>query len=255
MAAEERTVLQLKYKSKQIANLQDEELRLHVMALLLKIHVITGWRIPEKEALLTVLQDQFFKKLTENYSDCNIDEVEYAFRNYGTNVEDWGKDLNLKFIDAVMNSYLRHRRSVSETEATMRKPKQEIPTDEQLLSMKRELIEMKYQDFLKGSSSFTMQPADGIATLALDGFCDFEIYEDFLEKALSIKKREMKKSIEDAKLQGRTAFAEDSIVEMDFLNECNELVILLAKKIALIFCFLKFKEAGYLNIYFKEYNE
>ena len=86
-----------------------EQLVLHAQALLLKIHVITGWRIPENETLLTVLQDQFYKKLIEDYANVNVQEIEYAFRRFGTAIKDWGKDVNLNLIDTVMVQYLAER--------------------------------------------------------------------------------------------------------------------------------------------------
>ena len=60
-----------------------QDLEIWVDALLLKIHAITGWTIPEKK-ILTVLVDQFRKKILESYPNCNPDEIEYAFRQTGT---------------------------------------------------------------------------------------------------------------------------------------------------------------------------
>lgn len=90
-------------------------LLLHTKALLIRISVITGWVNPEGQ-LLNVLVDQFNKKLTENYQNVNADEVEYAFRTYGTSVKDWGKTVNLSLIDEVMIAFLTARREVSAKE-------------------------------------------------------------------------------------------------------------------------------------------
>lgn len=49
----------------------------------------------------------------ESYSTCNPDEVEYAFRAYGTTTKDWGKYINLSLIDSVMIPYLSKRRELS----------------------------------------------------------------------------------------------------------------------------------------------
>jgi hypothetical protein len=86
------------------------------MALLVKIHVITGWVIPEDEGHMNILVDQFRKKLTESYANVNTDETEYAFRVYGTTVKDWGKSMNLSLIDEVMIPYLEQRAEVSKVE-------------------------------------------------------------------------------------------------------------------------------------------
>jgi hypothetical protein len=82
--------------------------------LLAKINAITGWVVPEMT--LDILIDQFRKKLVESYGDCNPEEIEFAFRNYGTVVKDWGKQMNLSLIDEVMIPYLSRRSEVSEHE-------------------------------------------------------------------------------------------------------------------------------------------
>lgn len=83
--------------------------------LLVKIHVITGWVIPDGD-LMDVLVDQFEKKLNESYPSANPDEVEYAFRSYGTVIKDWGKQMNLALIDEVMIPYMEKRFEVSKVE-------------------------------------------------------------------------------------------------------------------------------------------
>lgn len=82
--------------------------------LLAKINAITGWVVPEMT--LDILIDQFRKKLVESYGDCNPEEIEFAFRNYGTVVKDWGKQMNLSLIDEVMIPYLSRRSEVSKRE-------------------------------------------------------------------------------------------------------------------------------------------
>ncbi len=84
-------------------------------ALLVKIHVITGWVIPTGE-MLTVLVDQFEKKLFESFPNFNPDEIEFAFRQFGTHVQDWGKQMNLAMIDEVMQPYMNRRYELSQIE-------------------------------------------------------------------------------------------------------------------------------------------
>lgn len=113
-----------------------ESLSLHARGLLLKIHAITGWKIPEDEAMIFVLQDQFQKLLLEKYFKYNFDEVEYAFRTHGTSIKDWGKSLNLSLIDEAMAPYVSARLEVSkiEEQSAMNntEKKEEGVTDEQL---------------------------------------------------------------------------------------------------------------------------
>ncbi len=85
------------------------------IGLLAKISVITGWSVPENEAL-NILADQFEKKLFESFQNVNPDEVEYAFRNRSNEVKDWGKNLNLSLVDDVMIPYLEKRKIISQIE-------------------------------------------------------------------------------------------------------------------------------------------
>ena len=227
-----------------------EQLVLHAQALLLKIHVITGWRIPENETLLTVLQDQFYKKLIEDYANVNVQEIEYAFRRFGTAIKDWGKDVNLNLIDTVMVQYLAERKSVSDMEENLKQlPEKPKPTDEQILSLNRENIEFKYQQFLQGKTSFTILPETGLATLALDGYCDFNIQEDFVQKAIENIKKEKENLITEYKSQGRLNLATNEGKEINELTALSPSVVILSKKMALMYCFYRFKAAGYENIY------
>jgi hypothetical protein len=93
-----------------------DERELSAYQLLLKINVIVGWTIPAKDELMDILTDQFTKKLAESYADVNAEEIEYAFRNRGLEVKDWGKALNLTLIDEVMLPYLQVRSDLSKME-------------------------------------------------------------------------------------------------------------------------------------------
>jgi len=95
--------------------MQPADILVNSKALLLRISVITGWVNPEGP-MLNILVDQFSKKLAESYKNVNADEVEYAFRTYGTTVKDWGKQMNLSLIDEVMITYLQSRKEISAKE-------------------------------------------------------------------------------------------------------------------------------------------
>jgi hypothetical protein len=114
------------------------EIRKWAKAILVKIHVITGWVIPEDEGYMNILMDQFEKKLSESYSNVNADEIEYAFRTFGTTVKDWGKSMNLSLIDEVMIPYLEQRATVSKIE------EQKQPLQ---IEMKEDLSDKSMQDW------------------------------------------------------------------------------------------------------------
>jgi len=230
-----------------------EQLVLHAQALLLKIHVITGWRIPENETLLAILQDQFYKKLVEDYWMVNVQEIEYAFRRFGTTIKDWGKDVNLNLIDTVLIQYLAERKSVSDIEEQIKQlPEKPKPSTEQVLSLTREYVEFKYQQFLTGKTSFNILPENGLATLAVDGFCDFNLKDDFVEKAMENIKKEKETLIAEYKSQGKLNLAANERKDIAELTTESASVIILSKKMALMYCFFRFKEAGYKNIYVED---
>lgn len=99
-------------------------------ALLIKIHVITGWVIPESAEFLNILIDQFQKKLVEDYPELNPDEIEYAFRSKGTVVEDWGKAMNLNLLDKVLIPYRNERFLLSRMEEQVKPPPPMLPAPE-----------------------------------------------------------------------------------------------------------------------------
>ncbi|MHA4844453.1 hypothetical protein ACX0G7_09825 [Flavitalea antarctica] len=134
----EADILAAKYKSKCFKLMNETEVSIHARALLVKIYIITGWTLPEEQYLM-IFQDQFRKKMTESYSTVNADEVEYAFRTYGTTVKDWGKQMNLSLIDEVMIPYLAARTEVSklEEQKTLPEPKPVEP-------------EINTEDFIRG---------------------------------------------------------------------------------------------------------
>lgn len=147
----EGKILSLKYKGKRIGEMNEAEVSLWSKSLLLKIHVITGWVIPELE-LMTILVEQFQKKLIESYGNMNPEEIEYAFRNSGTTVKDWGKQMNLSLIDEVLIPYLSERLRLSHEleERNLPPTEQKIYTNDQLLNFHRMWTEEFYQRIRNG---------------------------------------------------------------------------------------------------------
>lgn len=145
-------MVELKYRSKRIGEMTISEISKWSKALLLKIHVITGWTVPNGSEIMNILVDQFEKKLIETFGELNPDEIEYAFRQKGTIVEDYGKSMNLNLLDKILLPYLNERFFISPVEENLAtKPKQKIFTQEELDNTAREDAERQYQIFLKGN--------------------------------------------------------------------------------------------------------
>ncbi len=128
-----------------------EERKLCSHSVILKISAITGWTIPATDQVLDILIDQFEKKLNESYRNVNEPEVEYAFRNRGIDVKDWGKALNLTMIDEVLIPYLETRFELSRAEESLSHKKQLVIDENKELSdteMAEWLMDWKSMDEL-----------------------------------------------------------------------------------------------------------
>jgi uncharacterized protein YdiU (UPF0061 family) len=167
LTIEDSKILSLKYSGKQFGQMQPAEVLMNGKALLLKIHVITGWTIPEKE-LLNILVDQFTKILCEKYDNLNVGEIEFAFRSKGTGIEDWGKAMNLNLLDKVLTPYLNDRYKISETERQIAYKKSNPHFSLDNLNH-RAMIEEDYQFFLSGKTLLTF-PVHYYKILEEDGF-------------------------------------------------------------------------------------
>lgn len=150
-------MLAKKYASPQIGAMNDQQKSMWSKALLLKIHVITGWVIPDSD-LINILVDQFEKKLTEDYGNMNTDEIEYAFRQSGTTTKDWGKQMNLSLIDEVLIPYreLRSVLSMQEERQKVLPPPVKIYSDKELDDLHRGDIEAFYQRIRNGRVPYSL---------------------------------------------------------------------------------------------------
>lgn len=181
---DDKIIIEKKYASKNFKQLNDLERLYAVKSLLLKIHVITGWVLPTAE-LMNILIDQFSKKVVENYSELNPDEIEFAFRNKGTMLKDWGKEINLNLIDEILSAYISERFDISKSEEKLLPPpKLKIWTDEEILNQYREEIETAYQAIKKGYKPIIHKYF--AETLISDGLMDSdkESVNDFFESVI-----------------------------------------------------------------------
>ena len=119
-----RDLLELKYKSKPFASMEDFERINWATGLLVRIARITGWVLPKMDDQLDVMVDLFQKKLILSYPTFNPDEIEYAFLTQGTTIKDWGKEMNISLIDEVMIPFADKRFEASRVEEQKKtKPK------------------------------------------------------------------------------------------------------------------------------------
>lgn len=160
-------MIALKYCMKSFGQMTINEMKDWAEKLLIKIHIITGWQIPPEE-IMFVLVEQWQKKIFESYTALNPEEIEHAFRMHGTQVEDFGKSLNLNLIDKVLLPYINQRFKISEDERKVREkeyiPAIKIFSQQELDDSAREDAERQYQMFLRG---YTLRGVELIRAILL----------------------------------------------------------------------------------------
>lgn len=169
---EELELISKKYEAPQIRNLQDAEILANTAICLKRIHIITGWNLPDDIEYIKSLTDELYLKLKESFEMLNFPEITAAFRKNGIGVKDWGKNMNLDLICTVLAGYCDERRNASFAEERANdKPKEVILTDEDLLNISRRDIEIAYQ-----------QMRNGRVPVMLDSFAETMILDGFIEK-------------------------------------------------------------------------
>jgi hypothetical protein len=160
-----------------------------IRKLLLKISVITGWQLPQKE-VFDILIDQLDKFFFENFPYFNAPEIEFAFRRYGTQIKDFGREVNLGLFSEVLNTYKSDRRTVL-IEAVNKAEnafKPHIYSEDEIINERRGDIEHFYQELRRGNMKVRYYPyfAD---VLKNDGFdIDPENPQEFFDNCLKNQK-------------------------------------------------------------------
>lgn len=172
MGKEERDVLSKKYEGKRIGQMDDNELSVGAELSLFDIAIITGWVIPDNKIYKEKLITQLVLKYKESYYDLNFSEISYAMRKYCSEVEDYGKSVNLALIDKVVKKYRNERFAVSEIERSLREEKETVYTQQQLDGMERETAQRAYERYLKGDKIISPEMNGGI--LMRDGYIRHE---------------------------------------------------------------------------------
>lgn len=171
------------------------EQSLWTKALLLKIHVITGWVVPTGD-LQTLLINQLGKHLIENYPDVNPDEVEFAFRKWGTTTKDWGKQMNLSLIDEVLLPYIILRGQVSQLEESAKVG--ELPAPQE--SMSDQAMAEWLEETKKRKMAVEFMPVQLYEWLVKKGTLQLtnEIKHDYLARAVSFRQHRLIQAYEEA---------------------------------------------------------
>lgn len=159
----EKKHLELKYASKRFGKMDADELDLAATKAIVSICIITGWTPPAEE-YEEVMVSQLSKKMAESYQNLNMEELEYAFRNKGLNIKDWGKVLNLALIDDVLMPFLDNRFDISVQEEKIRGQVLLKQEDQKLLDSPA-MSEEEWQEWLLDIAKY---PLNKIPTSSYD---------------------------------------------------------------------------------------
>ncbi len=203
---EEHQMIELKYASPCFRMMNDITRDIASQSLLLKIHVITGWVIPNDDDILSVLQYQFCLKLSEKYGNMNCEEIEYAFRNKESDIKDWGKSMNLSLLDEVLNPYLEKRFELSRIEESIRSNLNNFPVKQ--LDYIDETLEEK-QTYLAEWENREDFNINNVPPFLYDYLVEFEKINptpeqkwEYFYKAADIRKANLFRDSEDAMMRG-----------------------------------------------------
>lgn len=144
-------MVELKYSDTPIAMMADVELRTRLLKVLKRIHVITGWNLPQDQEYTGLLLDELHAKLKESFDMLNLREIVAAFRENGIGVKDWGKNMNLDLVCNVLGVYCEKRARLSlEEERLQNPPEQKLYNEDQILNERRGHIEMAFRGMKRG---------------------------------------------------------------------------------------------------------
>lgn len=105
------------------------DLSRNAAGLLVRINAVTGWRLPDDIQLAQVLTSEFTEYLHTNAGDMNSKEVISAVRNNGLTIIEWGKSMNLSFIDQCILPYKSQRAELSKVEEQAAIDQKQAKTD------------------------------------------------------------------------------------------------------------------------------
>lgn len=112
LSSQDQTILAVKYIQAPISRLDLLQAVGIIQGLIKRIKVIAGWNIPELKEDLEILYAELYQHFCENWPTVNAEEVAFAFRKYGSEVNNWGKDINLVLLDQIIGKYMAERREI-----------------------------------------------------------------------------------------------------------------------------------------------
>lgn len=181
-------IINVKYKSPLVKNIDNCEMLKCCLKAIKRIHVITGWVLPDDVEYVKILTEEFSLKMKEDFYMLNFDEVYFAFRKNIKGIKDWGKAMNLDLVCSVLGAYCHERElaSIEERRVKEKPTEQVIYDDEQMQNQRRADFENAYQAMRKGYRPTIYDYYEEL--LVLDGIMDLgDNLHEFISNKLNSK--------------------------------------------------------------------
>lgn len=246
-------VLKTALTDKRIFLTSEEELKQALKYIML----LVGLRTASINAMDEMEKIMLISFIRRNYSAHTVSELKLAF-DLAISGKLEIKEVNCfenftcEYFGKIMNAYRKWAQNHFD-EKQLFKPEVKLinytPTAEEIENGNRELIQLRYERYLNGDTGISFLPEFGVQQLATDGFTDAEVWQDFTKQALRYQKTEIFNARELLILGGKSEHAKEAEQRIADLKETDEIIISIAKKLALVFCFEQFKKAGAEHIY------
>lgn len=210
----------------------------------MKINVVTGWPVPQTDEEQNVLSEQLKLYLNENWPLFNVQEIMYAMRSYATVLNNWGKNMNLSLIGKAISDYEAERIEVSKLEETRK------PQNTNLITMKadwRPLLELYYQDYLKGTFNMRLMPVEVYGAAMELNYMSADAWEDWEQTAKELLLQQLHADKFEAMHENERQEIENKI--SNILEGYTEPIDAMAKKLAIEFLYQQAKKKGIKNLF------
>jgi hypothetical protein len=212
------------------------ELSVRCKGISAKICVITGWQLPEDTEYIHIFEDQLKKMLVDEYQNLNVDELDYAMRNHGTVIKDWGKAMNLSLVREALDSYLSSRAELSRLEENVSRetespntPMEVVDWTDTLKSLKRGEIIGSIGEMIPYASIYDWAEKTGLLCPNSEAKWEFmSIAREIMINLIKEKKSVGQATVDDRQLMERLrpeTWRRDKIAVLSLISLTKELIV------------------------------
>ncbi len=181
----ERKIFDSRQVGKAVSDLSDEELDVSVTGIIFKIAVICGCSLPDQEAHIAALENEFIIFLKDyGYGELTTEEILSAFRMnsnglFDKKVETFGKVFNIDFAGSVIRQYYEKRSDLDRVIVEdFEKEQRDAMMEENSVNRRKKII--KQFDIFLSDEFAELNLADCYMQLCEDGaFADKKLYMRF----------------------------------------------------------------------------